>query len=94
MAATAPERAGATTVDLDDRGHDLRGLRGPDRAGPGPARRGGLGQRQPAAEWATVTYDPALTGPPAFAAKVADLGYAVGRDPPQPTPHTVHQEQP
>jgi hypothetical protein len=41
-----------------------------------------------------VTYDPALTGPPAFAAKVADLGYAVGRDPPQPTPHTVHQEQP
>src|ERR671912_523871 len=34
-----------------------------------------------AAERATVTYDPAVTGPPAFADKVAALGYAVGRDP-------------
>jgi Cu+-exporting ATPase len=34
-----------------------------------------------AAERATVTYDPALTGPPAFADKVAALGYAVGRAP-------------
>ena len=33
-----------------------------------------------AAERATVTYDPAVTGPPAFADKVAALGYAVGRD--------------
>ena len=32
-----------------------------------------------AAERATVTYDPAVTGPPAFADKVAALGYAVGR---------------
>jgi Cu+-exporting ATPase len=34
-----------------------------------------------AAERATVTYDPAVTGPPAFAGKVAALGYAVGRAP-------------
>ena len=34
-----------------------------------------------AAERATVVYDPAVTGPPAFADKVAALGYAVGRDP-------------
>jgi len=34
-----------------------------------------------AAERATVTYDPAVTGPPAFADKVAALGYAVGRAP-------------
>src|SRR5918995_1493203 len=34
-----------------------------------------------AAERATVVYDPAVTGPPAFSDKVAALGYAVGRDP-------------
>jgi Cu+-exporting ATPase len=34
-----------------------------------------------AAERATVLYDPAVTGPPAFAGKVTALGYAVGRDP-------------
>ena len=38
-----------------------------------------------AAERATVTYDPAVTGPPAFADKVAALGYAVGRPPRPPT---------
>ncbi|HSK35350.1 MAG TPA: heavy metal translocating P-type ATPase, partial [Actinomycetota bacterium] len=34
-----------------------------------------------AAERATVVYDPAVTGRPAFEEKVAALGYAVGRDP-------------
>jgi P-type Cu+ transporter len=34
-----------------------------------------------AVERATVTYDPAVTGPPVFADKVAALGYAVGRAP-------------
>ncbi|HEX2373685.1 MAG TPA: heavy metal translocating P-type ATPase, partial [Actinomycetota bacterium] len=34
-----------------------------------------------AAERATVVYDPVVTGPAALAAKVAALGYAVGRDP-------------
>ncbi|HEV2920091.1 MAG TPA: cation transporter, partial [Actinomycetota bacterium] len=41
-----------------------------------------------AAERATVTYDPAVTGPPAFADKVAALGYAVGRAPDAADPAT------
>ena len=41
-----------------------------------------------AAERATVTYDPAVTGPPAFADKVASLGYAVGRAPDAADPAT------
>ena len=41
-----------------------------------------------AAERATVTYDPAVTGPPAFADKVTALGYAVGRAPDAADPAT------
>jgi P-type Cu+ transporter len=42
-----------------------------------------------AAERATVTYDPQVTGPPAFADKVAALGYAVGRAPDAADPATA-----
>ena len=81
MAATAPERAGTTTVDLPIEGMTCgacaaRIERGLDRLDGVASASVNL-----AAERATVTYDPALTGPPAFAVKVADLGYAVGRDP-------------
>jgi Cu+-exporting ATPase len=42
-----------------------------------------------AAERATVTYDPAVTGPSAFAGRVAALGYAVGRAPETADPATA-----
>jgi Cu+-exporting ATPase len=81
VAATAPERAGAATVDLPIEGMTCgacaaRIERGLDRIDGVASASVNL-----AAERATVVYDPALTGPAALAAKVAALGYAVGRDP-------------
>ena len=81
MAARAPERTGTTRVDLPIEGMTCgacaarieRGLRRLDGVASASVNL--------AAERATVVYDPAVTGPPAFAGKVAALGYAIGRDP-------------
>jgi Cu+-exporting ATPase len=81
VAATAPERAGVATVDLPIEGMTCgacaaRIERGLDRIDGVASASVNL-----AAERATVVYDPVVTGPAALAAKVAALGYAVGRDP-------------
>ena len=81
MAATAPERAGTTRVDLPIEGMTCGACAA--RIERGLNRLDGVASASVnlAAERATVVYDPAVTGPPAFAEKVSALGYAVGRDP-------------
>ena len=81
MAATAPERSGTTRVDLPIEGMTCGACAA--RIERGLSRLDGVATASVnlAAERATVTYDPAVTGPPAFADKVAALGYAVGRGP-------------
>ena len=81
MAATAPERAGTTRVDLPIEGMTCGACAA--RIERGLNRLDGVASASVnlAAERATVVYDPEVTGPPAFAAKVSALGYAVGRDP-------------
>jgi Cu+-exporting ATPase len=81
VAAAAPERAGTARVDLPIEGMTCgacaaRIERGLNRLDGVAAASVNL-----AAERATVVYDPAVTGPPAFADKVAALGYAVGAAP-------------
>ena len=81
MAATAPERAGTTRVDLPIEGMTCGACAA--RIERGLNRLDGVASASVnlAAERATVVYDPEVTGPPAFAEKVSALGYAVGRDP-------------
>ena len=81
MAARAPERTGTARVDLSIEGMTCGACAA--RIERGLSRLDGVASASVnlAAERATVVYDPAVTGPPAFAAKVAALGYAVGRDP-------------
>jgi Cu+-exporting ATPase len=80
-AATAPERAGTTRVDLPIEGMTCGACAA--RIERGLNRLDGVASASVnlAAERATVVYDPAVTGPPAFAEKVSALGYAVGRGP-------------
>ncbi|MET0833978.1 MAG: heavy metal translocating P-type ATPase [Actinomycetota bacterium] len=77
-AATAPQRSGATTVDLPIEGMTCGACAA--RIERGLNRIDGVASASVnlAAERATVVYDPAVTGPPAFEDKVAALGYAVG----------------
>src|SRR5215213_9365434 len=79
--ATAPRRAGAATVDLPIEGMTCGACAA--RIERGLSRLDGVATASVnlAAERATVVYDPAVTGPPAFAGKVAALGDAVGRGP-------------
>jgi P-type Cu+ transporter len=79
--ATAPRRAGATTVDLPIEGMTCGACAA--RIERGLHRIDGVASASVnlAAERATVVYDPAVTGPPAFEDKVAALGYAVGPGP-------------
>jgi P-type Cu+ transporter len=81
LAATAPERAGSTRVDLPIQGMTCAACAA--RIERGLNRLDGVASASVnlAAERATVVYDPAVTGRPAFEEKVAALGYAVGRDP-------------
>jgi len=81
VAATAPERAGTTRVDLPIEGMTCGACAA--RIERGLNRLDGVASASVnlAAERATVVYDPEVTGPPAFAEKVSALGYAVGRDP-------------
>ena len=81
MAATAPERAGTTRVDLPIEGMTCGACAA--RIERGLNRLDGVASASVnlAAERATVVYDPEVTGPPAFSEKVSALGYAVGRDP-------------
>jgi len=81
MAARAPERTGTARVDLSIEGMTCGACAA--RIERGLSRLDGVASASVnlAAERATVLYDPAVTGPPAFAGKVAALGYAVGRDP-------------
>ena len=80
-AATAPQRSGATTVDLPIEGMTCGACAA--RIERGLNRIDGVASASVnlAAERATVVYDPAVTGPPAFEDKVATLGYAVGPGP-------------
>ena len=80
-AATAPERAGTTRVDLPIEGMTCGACAARIERGLGRLDGVASASVNLAAERATVVYDPALTGPAAFAEKVAALGYAVGRDP-------------
>ena len=91
MAATAPERAGTTRVDLPIEGMTCGACAA--RIERGLNRIDGVASASVnlAAERATVVYDPAVTGPPAFADKVAALGYAVGRDPDAADPATARR---
>jgi len=77
-AATAPQRSGATTVDLPIEGMTCGACAA--RIERGLNRIDGVASASVnlAAERARVVYDPAVTGPPAFEDKVAALGYAVG----------------
>src|SRR5215208_6036095 len=79
--ATAPRRAGAATVDLPIEGMTCGACAA--RIERGLHRIDGVASASVnlAAERATVVYDPAVTGPPAFEDKVAALGYAVGPGP-------------
>jgi Cu+-exporting ATPase len=81
VAAAAPERAGATRVDLPIEGMTCGACAA--RIERGLLRIDGVASASVnlAAERATVVYDPAVTSPPAFAEKVAALGYAVGTEP-------------
>jgi Cu+-exporting ATPase len=81
LAATAPERAGSTRVDLPIQGMTCAACAA--RIERGLNRLDGVASASVnlAAERATVVYDPAVTGRPAFEEKVAALGYAVGRGP-------------
>jgi Cu+-exporting ATPase len=81
VAATAPERAGTTRVDLPIEGMTCGACAA--RIERGLNRLDGVASASVnlAAERATVVYDPEVTGHPAFAEKVSALGYAVGRDP-------------
>ena len=81
MAATAPERAGTTRVDLPIEGMTCGACAA--RIERGLNRLDGVASASVnlAAEQTTVVYDPEVTGPPAFAEKVSALGYAVGRGP-------------
>ncbi|MET0834891.1 MAG: cation transporter, partial [Actinomycetota bacterium] len=81
MAASAPERAGTTRVDLPIEGMTCGACAA--RIERGLNRLDGVASASVnlAAERATVVYHPEVTGPPAFAEKVSALGYAVGRDP-------------
>ena len=73
MAATAPERSGTTRVDLPIEGMTCGACAA--RIERGLSRLDGVATASVnlAAERATVVYDPAVTGPPAFAGKVAAL---------------------
>jgi P-type Cu+ transporter len=79
-AATAPRRAGAT-ADLPIEGMTCGACAARIERGLGRLDGVASASVNLAAERATVVYDPAVTGPAAFAEKVAALGYAVGRDP-------------
>jgi P-type Cu+ transporter len=81
VAAAAPERAGTARVDLPIDGMTCGACAA--RIERGLNRLDGVATASVnlAAERATVVYDPAVTGPPAFADKVAALGYAVGAAP-------------
>ena len=87
--ATAPRRAGAATVDLPIEGMTCGACAARIERGLHRIDGVALASVNLAAERATVTYDPALTGPPAFADKVAALGYAVGPGPPSPPAATA-----
>src|SRR5215211_5792565 len=76
MAARAPERAGPATVDLPIEGMTCGACAARIERGLGRLDGVASASVNLAAERATVTYDPALTGPPAFADKVAALGSA------------------
>ncbi|HEU4900614.1 MAG TPA: cation transporter, partial [Actinomycetota bacterium] len=84
-AATAP-RAGAATADLPIEGMTCGACAARIERGLGRLDGVASASVNLAAERATVVYDPAVTGPAAFAQKVAALGYAVGRDPAQRDP--------
>ena len=81
MAAAAPERAGGTRLDLPIEGMTCGACAA--RIERGLSRLDGVASASVnlAAERATVVYDPAVTGPPAFAEKVSSLGYVVGAEP-------------
>jgi P-type Cu+ transporter len=81
VAARAPERSGTSRVDLPIEGMTCGACAARIERGLGRLDGVASASVNLAAERATVVYDPAVTGPPAFAAKVAALGYAVGRDP-------------
>ena len=81
MAARAPERSGTARVDLPIEGMTCGACAARIERGLGRLDGVASATVNLAAERATVVYDPAVTGPPAFAAEVAGLGYAVGRDP-------------
>jgi P-type Cu+ transporter len=81
MAARAPERSGTARVDLPIEGMTCGACAARIERGLGRLEGVASASVNLAAERATVVYDPAVTGPPAFAAEVAGLGYAVGRDP-------------
>src|SRR5215218_5619671 len=80
-AATAPRRAGAATADLPIEGMTCGACAARIERGLGRLDGVASASVNLAADRATVVYDPAVTGPAAFAEKVAALGYAVGRDP-------------
>jgi P-type Cu+ transporter len=81
VAARAPERPGTTRVDLPIEGMTCGACAARIERGLGRLDGVASAAVNLAAERATVVYDPALTGPREFAAKVAALGYAVGRAP-------------
>jgi P-type Cu+ transporter len=81
VAAAAPERTGATRVDLPIEGMTCGACAARIERGLGRLDGVASASVNLAAERATVVYDPAVTGPPAFAEKVAALGYAVGAEP-------------
>src|SRR5829696_3493806 len=79
--ATAPRRAGAARVDLPIEGMTCGACAARIERGLGRIDGVASASVNLAAERATVVYDPAVTGPPAFEDKVAALGYAVGPGP-------------
>ena len=81
MAARAPERSGTARVDLPIEGMTCGACAARIERGLGRLDGVASAAVNLAAERATVVYDPAVTGPPAFADKVAALGYAVAAEP-------------
>jgi P-type Cu+ transporter len=84
MAIEAPQRAGAARAELPIEGMTCASCAARIERGLGGLPGVASASVNLATERATVLYDPAVTGPPAFGEQVAALGYAVGRDDPEP----------
>jgi P-type Cu+ transporter len=84
MATETPLRAGAARAQLPIEGMTCASCAARIEQGLGGLPGVASASVNLATERATVLYDPAVTGPPTFGEQVAALGYAVGRDDPEP----------